>query len=391
MIAAFVAFALVQASPADPHRILLTWSSDPATSATVTWRTESPTAGAEGQIALATADPSFGNKARSVAASSQKIQSVYYHTVKFTGLTPETLYAYRVGSKLGFSEWLQIRTASKSPKPFSFIYFGDAQNDIKSLWSRAMRQAYRQEARADFMVHAGDLINISSADNEWRDWFYAGAWIHSMVPSVAVPGNHEYGGGKLSEWWIPQFEYPRNGIALLPDTNYFFDYQGARIVALDSNREIEAQTKWLEGVLKSNPNKWAFVAFHHPVYSTAEGRDNPKIRAAWKPILEKYNVAIVLQGHDHTYGRLNAPTGVTARNEKTGTVYVVSVSGPKMYEMNEAAKKSMKKVGAHKQLYQVVSVNGDKVEYRAYLVTGELYDGFDLRKNADGTNTIIDR
>ena len=257
------------------------------------------------------------------------------------------------------------------------------------MWSRTVRQAYRHDARADFMIHAGDLINSPNADDEWRDWFYAGGWVHSMLPSIAVPGNHEYVRGKLSDFWTPQFEFPHNGLPQLPDTNYYIDYQGARIVALDSNRDRDEQAVWLESVLKDNPNKWTFVTFHHPVFSTGKGRPNPGTTASWRPILEKYNVALVLQGHDHTYGRRNVATGVSAINEATGTAYVVSVSGPKMYTVGDEAKRTMQKTGERKQLYQIIRVNGDTVQYRAYLVTGELYDAFDLRKNADGTNTFV--
>ena len=45
---------------------------------------------------------------------------------------------YRVGDGVNWSEWFHFRTASDRPEPFSFIYFGDAQTDLKSLWSRVI-------------------------------------------------------------------------------------------------------------------------------------------------------------------------------------------------------------------------------------------------------------
>ena len=36
------------------------------------------------------------------------------------------------------------RPRRDGPEPFSFIYFGDAQNDVKAHWSRVIRQAYRR-------------------------------------------------------------------------------------------------------------------------------------------------------------------------------------------------------------------------------------------------------
>ena len=397
MISLLLAFVVTTSTV--PDRIVLTWPGDPSTSAAVTWRTTTQTGYARGQIAVADADPAFAQTATEVVAMTQTLDLTpgwsFYHTARFEALTPETQYAYRVGDGTTWSEWIHFMTAAKGPKPFKFIYFGDAQNDLKSLWSRTIRRAFRDAPYADFILHAGDLCNVPHRDSEWADWFYAGGWVHASIPTVAVPGNHEYGrisaGGPrtLARQWRPQFEFPTNGLAELPETNYFIDFQGARIVALDSNRDIEPQAIWLDKVLAENPHKWAIVTFHHPVFSTASGRDNKALREAWRPILEKHNVALVLQGHDHTYGRRNEPTGVTAMNEETGTVYLVSVSGPKMYRVGDEAKATMQKTGERKQLYQIISVDGDHMKYEAFLVTGELYDSFELVKQEDGTNKFV--
>ena len=142
----------------------------------------------------------------------------HYHSVNFTDLRPNTLYAYRVGGGDVWSEWFHFKTASEQFEPFSFIYFGDAQNNLLSMWSRAVRSAYSNAPKAKFMIHAGDLINRANADEEWGEWFKAGSFIHAMVPGIPVPGNHEYaknltGPRTLSKHWNPQFTLPENGIA----------------------------------------------------------------------------------------------------------------------------------------------------------------------------------
>lgn len=394
--------ALAQsAATAEPTRILLTMSADPARAAVVTWRTEAAPLQAVGQIAVASADPRFVKSAQSTPAVSQAValaegKQANYHTVRFGGLTPDTEYAYRVGDGKEWSEWIHFRTAKAQPAPFSFIYFGDAQNDLKSLWSRTIRRAFREEPFAHFMLHAGDLVDRGNSDTEWAEWFYAGGWIHGQIPTVATPGNHEYPRDpqdtkirRLSDLWKPQFAFPENGLPGLERTNYWFDYQGARIVSLNSNERIAEQAKWLDDILARNPQKWTFVTFHHPVYSTAQGRDNPEIRRLWQPIFQKHNVAIVLQGHDHTYGRQNVPTGLAGRDESSGTVYVVSVSGPKMYRLGEETAKTMSRRAEYSQLFQIVRVRPEKVRFEAYLVTGELYDAFELTKNRDGSNRFV--
>lgn len=98
----------------------------------------------------------------------------------------------------------------------------------------------------------------------------------------------------------------------------------------------------------------------------------------------------MLQGHDHTYGRQNVPTGVADRDAKSGTVYVVSVSGPKMYRLGAETAKTMPRRAEYTQLYQVVRVSRDKVRFEAYTTTGELYDAFELSKNRDGSNRFRD-
>ena len=37
----------------------------------------------------------------------------------------------------------------------SLIYFGDAQNDVKSMWSRVIRQAYGKFPEVDFLLACG--------------------------------------------------------------------------------------------------------------------------------------------------------------------------------------------------------------------------------------------
>jgi 3',5'-cyclic AMP phosphodiesterase CpdA len=331
--------------------------------------------------------------------------------VTVTGLLPDTLYAYRVGDGTRWTEWFQFRTASKSAVPFSFLYVGDAQNDILSLWSRVIRQGYKSAPDMRFIIHAGDLVNDANTDGQWGEWFRAGGFIHAMVPSVPLPGNHEYrartaeqtarGESELSIFWRPQFTLPTNGVKGQEETNYWFDYQGARFVVLNSNRDRAAQATWLRNVLRDNPHPWTIATFHHPIFSAARERDNAELRALWKPVLDSAGVDLVLQGHDHTYARGRTPalgrnvaTGVNARDAGTGTVYVVSVSGAKMYD---ASKDGWGTLGAtldrkaeNTQLYQVIRISGDTLRYQARTATGALYDAFDLIRRGK-VNRFVER
>ncbi|HTU99546.1 MAG TPA: metallophosphoesterase family protein, partial [Luteitalea sp.] len=285
-----------------PARVVLTWRDDPARTQAVTWRTEAAVDEAFAEIAEATANPGFAALARRSPARTEAVAlptgTVYYHETRFTALRPNTLYAYRVGDGTTWSEWFHFRTASIAPAPFSFIYFGDSQNDTRSMWSRTIRSAILEAPRARFVVHAGDLVNVGESDEQWGEWFGAGSWLNAMVPQVPAVGNHEYGRlereapRQLAALWRHQFALPEDAPDGLAETVYSIDYQGVRLIVLNSAEEsrFADQAAWLESRLKDNKNRWTVVAFHHPVFSVAPDRDNAALRAAWKPVLDKYDV-----------------------------------------------------------------------------------------------------
>jgi hypothetical protein len=378
-----------------PDRIAVTWDGDPATTMAITWRTDEMVDEAVAEIALATPDPQSLEAVLTVVASTTPLETesgmALYHSASVTGLKPNTLYAYRVGDGDDYwTEWNQIRTASTDPEPFEFIYVGDAQNDILSKWSRTIREAYSTAPDARFIIHAGDLVNNANDDGEWHEWFEAGGWIHRVVPSIPVPGNHEYSGGDLSVQWRPQFALPRHSNPELDETTYVVDFQGVRIVGLNSNTSIDEQADWLDSVLVENPNRWTVLTFHHPIFSAATGRDNSTLRKAWKPIFDRHGVDLVLQGHDHAYGRgHNIPEGVRAHDAEAGPVYVVSVSGPKMYDL-KGRSEWRERSAEDTQLFQVINVGPDLLSYRAVTATGDLYDAFQIVVGADGVKRFVD-
>lgn len=473
-----VLFLFLAASPY-PDRVVLTWADDPATSQAVTWRTDRTVKQAFAQIAIAE-ENGHNMKPTEIEAESTPFSSemggdVFYHSVKFIGLNPATTYAYRVGDGEVWTEWFHFKTASNEAEPFSFIFFGDAQADLKTYWSRVFHQAFRHAPNAAFTLHAGDLINRAEEDNQWGEWFDAPGWVNASVPVIATPGNHEYfsmgrgekndrkwttkkgdtirlqterviytddegsrtgsviyartsdgktgviqlddksrvigidkgirkisgykekdltgtkvnqgplkdryaipGTSRLSSFWQPQFTFPEHGPEGVEESCYYIDYQGVRVISLNSNEKQEEQLVWLRKVLSDNPQKWTVITFHHPIFSPTLGRDNPKLRNLWKPVLDEFQVDLVLTGHDHTY----------ARTHSEGTAYIVSVSGPKLYHLDK--QDWMHQSGERKQLYQIIHVDSDELTYESYTATGKLFDKFFLKKRKDDKNLLVE-
>jgi hypothetical protein len=425
-----------------PDRVVLTPTETPATSQAVSWRTSTDVATPVAEIAVAEPGPGFKNYGGRSGRNEVTVvpgevtgdlyESLAYpmrfHTAVFEGLEPDTTYIYRVGdgsphNRTNWSEWFEFTTATEGADDFSFIYVGDAQNDIKEHASRVFRRAIMDRPEAEIFLSAGDLIDVWDRDYEWGEWFHANFYTTGNINQIATPGNHEYSrdhgpNDMLAAYWSTQFNYPDNGpqapdgtenttpYEMLGQGNvYYVDYKGVRFVSLDSQapnalpsaqrQEIyDIQAEWLDEVLTDNPNKWTVLTFHHPVFSVSAGRDNPMLRNTWLPIIEKHDVDLVLTGHDHTYGQgyqANAAQG-GSNHVHNGTVFAVSVSGPKMYNVSGQVWADNYAVLVESiqdtQLYQLIDVSKNEINYEARDATGELRDGFHIRKTDNGKRFV---
>lgn len=397
-----------------PSRIMLTWSGDPTTTQSVTWQTATALSTPQAQVAKSSPHPDFADKATTVAGTVSSKAEPGRYVVKLTGLDPATHYLYRVGDGKTWSEWNAFRTASTKPEPFRFIYVGDAQNNIKSMWSRTMRAAYATAPDARFIAHAGDLVAEGYDERLWGEWSDALGFISATVPSLPAPGNHDLHRApgspdakstlSVSPIWNMLFSLPDNGpdAPELKGQSYFMDYQGVRFVVLDVNvfaneafdapakqRVWDAQLNWLNKILANNPNHWTIVVQHQPLYAMAKGRDYQEMRAVLAPLYEKYGVDLVLQGHDHHYSRTHKiAQGRIVDASAPGVIYTISVSGPKMYEVQEPNRKLMANVVEQTQCFQVIEVSPAELKYAAYSADGAIADRFELRKSGKSSTYV---
>ncbi|MBU3670949.1 MAG: metallophosphoesterase family protein [Sinobacteraceae bacterium] len=383
-----------------PDRIVLIPGADAARQAAVSWRTGARVRQSQLQWTRAVDSPGLQLSAITVMGQTRPLKSgnglAHHHSVRLSGLEPDTLYAYRVRGDDTWSEWLQFRTAADAFKPFSFLYFGDAQNSVRSHFSRVIRGGFRASPDVSLLLHAGDLVNQREGnhDDEWGEWFEAGGFLHGMVATLPVAGNHEYltieTPGKperrvLGPHWTSQFSPPRNGPAGFEDTVYFVRYSGVLFVVLDSMRALDedgaaaVQGRWLDDVLTRDQSRWVIISHHHPVFSVALGRDNPALRKHWMPIYERHGVDLVLQGHDHAYGRgHNVAEGRNTVGDSGGPVYVVSVAGPKQYIAADSARGGLERIGEDMQLYQLIRLEVDRLHYQSLTMSDRVYDAFEL-------------
>lgn len=435
-----------------PDRIVLTTAEDPGTSQYVTWRSRSALR-LDGKVEIRTP----GGEVRTVDAEEKAERDVdgypsRSHSAKLTGLTPGTEYQYRVGAGSAWSDWATFRTASAGDDPFTFLYFGDAQEGINSVWPRSVDAAWAAAPETQLSLYAGDMVNTSTVEQEWDDWFNGITAEARATTALSTPGNHEIGPEPMMEHYLDSFEYDANGpvaadaganaggygehlAAVLKDSVTYSDYQGVRFVVLNANRDnicdiarppglatyncdtarhvwMEMQAAWLHRVLEANPQRWSVVLAHQPVFSNGIAdsgafRDEDNWRRYVGPVIERHNVDLVLQGHDHAYGRGVMNRNLTDRpGVATGPVYVVANAGQKQYRLSPDNDNVWNRNGATAQVraqdtssFQKIEVAGDTLRYESVVTyvegesthqVGDTLDAFTITKHDNGAKWVTD-
>lgn len=216
-------------------------------------------------------------------------------------------------------------SASAPPaSPLEFIAVGD--------WGRDGAYGQKQVAAAmgvwagehplRFVVSMGDNFYEhgvkSVTDPQWRTSFedvYTAKGL--QVPWLVALGNHDYRGNVDAQveysrtsprWRMParfftQTETLADGTRLqlfVLDTSPFLDTYRSLISATKvSKQDAGAQRAWLERELAASTAEWKIVVGHHPIYSCGPHGDSKELVRDLVPLLDRYGVALYLNGHDH--------------------------------------------------------------------------------------------
>jgi acid phosphatase type 7 len=303
-------------------------------------------------------------------------------------LEADSEYAYRVGDGKDWSPWYTFRTAKKESHDFTIVYLGDPQWGFMDYLPRLYHQAMLTAPDAAFWFIAGDLVDYPYEDWQWDAFFRGGQEVFTRYPVTSAVGNHGYlwayrdHRNTLPSTWRPHVTQPENGPEGLEETCFYFDYQGVRFIVLNGNERLEDQAKWLKNVLKKNPNNWTIVGIHQGFYPSGWERDYPKYRELFLPLMEKYGVSMVLQGHDHAYSRTYPlRKGKIIDDPAKGISYVISNAGAKQYPIKSKFSDLYQvQEAANKQYFQTLSFYEDSLVYRSYTATGDCHDHYVIRK-----------
>ena len=360
-----------------PEQIHLTWGEDPATNVYVSWA--SPGQAAHPRVRIGQ---------RVIPAESQQYtdgisgETVWTYHARVSGLRPGATYAYTVTADNDASAAdpfsATFRTAPQGRAGFRFTSFGDLATPNTNWVLSYGQSAYAVEAVESFqpLFHLlnGDLcyadLNPAVQPEVWRDFGNNNQTSAANRPWMPCPGNHEmeFNNGPqgftsyLTRYTLPDNRVPASAGAGTPSgsarscsspstpTTWStrtrapscrpggVDPGGQHRPSADRARHVVLPPGLLRrradrlagadagGRPRTRSVDWIIVQMHQCAASssaTGNGSDLG-IRQEWLPLFDRYQVDLVLNGHDHDYERSFPVRGADAAagHEVTGGAVV---------------------------------------------------------------------
>jgi len=292
----------------------------------------------------------------------------FVHRATLSGLTAETSYVYRVRSGASNSPTYAFRTAPRRDTPFAVAWWGDSQVGPTVLQQMIPSMIAH---RVDWMGVAGDLVTSGASLSDWQNyWFKALEFqnIGQTKPALFARGNHD----SEHPYCYAYSTLPGNGAW------YAFDYGNSRFIFLDSEASTDVspeQYRWLTNELsRAETQQAAFriVCFHKLPYANLWNgggyTGEAWVRQDWVPLMQKYHVDMVINGHAHNYNR-----GLT-----NGVAYIVTGGGGGALDTERVANWPLFTVEYSSYHYGLMEIADRVLNWSVYDTADRLLDGFKL-------------
>jgi hypothetical protein len=243
---------------------------------------------------------------------------------------------------------------------FKFAVLGDFGTGDREQYQLAeqMFSVYKKFKYESVML-VGDNLYGSQRPQDFRNKFEVPykPLLDAGVKFYASLGNHD---AREQRYYKPfnmdgQLYYTFNP---RPDIRFF---------ALETTYPVPEQFQWLEKELKASGSNWKIAFFHHPLYSSGDRHGSDiRLREVLEPLFLKYNVSVVLTGHDHFYERVKLQKGIT---------YFVAGSGGQLREGNIDRRSGLTAKGFDTDLvFMAAEIVGDEMYFNAVSRTGQIVD-----------------
>ena len=332
----------------------LQFGADASSEVTVSWHTLRPVGNA--RVVLGHLDGTLEQTVEAQPVSykdARTDQMVYAWHAKLVRLRAGAEYLYGAMHDGATPEFGTFRTAPKGRASFTFTSFGDqgtptlgkksvSQSGVTSPAILYVNDNLGSPAGADttlgverlrplFHLFNGDLCYANLAEDRVRTWW--DFWENNSRsarnrPWMPSPGNHEneLGNGPIGyQAYQTYFSVPEASgqTDVTRGLWYSFTAGSVRVVSI-ANDDVAyqdggnsyvrgysagAQKAWLEQELAAaRVNRdidWVVVCMHQVAISTVDKFNGADlgIREEWVPLFDKYNVDLVVCGHEHHYER----------------------------------------------------------------------------------------
>lgn len=282
---------------------------DPRSQVYVSWETESPT-------------PSclmFGTDSNNLVNITLDPAEIKIHHVLLINLAPDTLYYYKVGVSIEDAQARsvqQFRTAPVVAQAFSVVLMSDTQQMMGiGHYDQICKGIAKLSLDPDRMVpsfvgYAGDVCQEPDDQATWNLFFKESAQFTNHIPLSSTPGNHDdvdFPNALYNQYFTSAMPPTGASHAFNWSTTQFIMYEIAKGEDEDvadpvANAENIARDQWLNSTLAAGQNMdYRVLIFHRRIFSSLGITESLLKRIV--PIVEKYNVSLVMYGHDHCYER----------------------------------------------------------------------------------------
>lgn len=343
----------------------------------------SPSTQNEAIITYYTSQPSntviqYGTNANDLNAEFRNDSLTTRHEARIGRLSPGTAYHYEIDGIPSFVNRVDqqfVKTAPVIGKdtttniwvtgdfgnglPTQHLVYADylLKNGLNTtdLWMWLGDNAYDLGTFSEYQRNVFDIYNLTLRN-------------HTLLPTL---GNHDAKSCVTTQDIGPYFDLftlPKNGENnTLPsgtEAYYSYNYANIHFICLEStdNNRLRGgkMMQWLEQDLKNNSAKWTIAFWHHPPYSKgSHDSDNEgrliEMRENANPLLEKYGVDLVLNGHSHSYERSYLLDAHYGKSE----TFDAAIHLPQPGDGNtEPYEKTITKVGHKGTVYALVGSSG---------------------------------
>ncbi|KYR01805.1 Purple acid phosphatase [Tieghemostelium lacteum] len=346
----------------------------------------------------------------------------YVHSVTIGSLQLGTTYCYSIGGELhrnisiisytpsattsgsqetipvdysnSWSKWISFKTANPRGDPTTFAAIADS-GTYGNVFDVVKQISL--DPQVDMLIHAGDL-SYGKVEDKWDLFGEIFEKVTSKLPMMVIPGNWDVKEGAISPF-LNRYPMPlpyttptsilnvKDGTTqIYYNSFYSYQYSYCYIIMMSAYDPYDSSSKqyhWLEKeLIAANRQRdlypWLIVSVHSPMYSSSSGHNGSDLifRNEIEPLFQRYQVNLVLSGHDHGYERTyQVFDGDILSNHQSnytstiGTIHIVVGTGGadtdpwlpnESWTAHRESTSGYTKITAHKHTLQIIynRING---------------------------------